>query len=139
MKLVKNENNKNPQNQVSEKEAEEAFVKILMSGEIDPKQGHNLVNILKIMPTNRQWSASKLRPKVYSKQAELKSFSLASTRLQYVLPSSLFNKITLAHCQTNSALASIPTFFITLKSKASSACNSFHRERRGSSKFTKKV
>ena len=29
MKLVKNENNKNPQNQISEKEAEEAFVKIL--------------------------------------------------------------------------------------------------------------
>ena len=45
--------------------------KQLMSGEIDPKQGHNLVNILKIMTTNRQWSASKLRPKVYSKAAEL--------------------------------------------------------------------
>ena len=29
MKLVKNENNKNPQNQISEKEAEEAFIKIL--------------------------------------------------------------------------------------------------------------
>ena len=43
----------------------------LKSGEIDPKQGHNLVNILKIMTTNRQWSASKLRTKVYSKQAEL--------------------------------------------------------------------
>ena len=29
MKLVKNENNKNLQNQISEKEAEEAFIKIL--------------------------------------------------------------------------------------------------------------
>ncbi len=29
MKLVKNENNKNPQNQISEKEVEEAFIKIL--------------------------------------------------------------------------------------------------------------
>ena len=45
--------------------------KQLLSGEIEPKQGHNLVNILKIMTTNRQWSASKLRPKVYSKAAEL--------------------------------------------------------------------
>ena len=45
--------------------------KQLLNGEIDAKQGHNLVNILKIMTTNRQWSASKLRPKVYSKAAEL--------------------------------------------------------------------
>ena len=45
--------------------------KQLLSGEIEPNQGHNLVNILKIMTTNRQWSASKLRPKVYSKAAGL--------------------------------------------------------------------
>jgi|TARA_R100001086_G_C11742941_1_gene233017 hypothetical protein len=46
--------------------------KQLLDGEIDPKQGHNLVNILKIMTSNRQWSASKLRPKVYSRAAELR-------------------------------------------------------------------
>ena len=40
MKLVKNENNKNPQNQVSEKEAEEAFVKILKwMGEDPAREG----------------------------------------------------------------------------------------------------
>ena len=38
MKLVKNENNKNPQNQVSEKEAEEAFVKILKWMGEDPSR-----------------------------------------------------------------------------------------------------
>jgi hypothetical protein len=46
--------------------------KQLLNGEIDPKQGHNLVNILKIMTSNRQWSASKLRPKIYSRAAELR-------------------------------------------------------------------
>ena len=30
--------------------------KQLLSGEIEPMQGHNLANILKIMTTNRQWS-----------------------------------------------------------------------------------
>ena len=38
MKLVKNENNKNPQNQISEKEAEEAFVKILKWMGEDPSR-----------------------------------------------------------------------------------------------------
>ena len=38
MKLVKNENNKNPQNQVSEKEAEEAFIKILKWMGEDPSR-----------------------------------------------------------------------------------------------------
>ena len=38
MKLVKNENNKNPQNQVSDKEAEEAFVKILKWMGEDPSR-----------------------------------------------------------------------------------------------------
>ena len=38
MKLVKNENNKNPQNQVSEREAEEAFVKILKWMGEDPSR-----------------------------------------------------------------------------------------------------
>ena len=38
MKLVKNENNKNPQNKISEKEAEEAFVKILKWMGEDPSR-----------------------------------------------------------------------------------------------------
>ena len=38
MKLVKNENNKNPQNQISEKEAEEAFKKILKWMGEDPSR-----------------------------------------------------------------------------------------------------
>ena len=38
MKLVKNENNKNPQNQISEKEAEEAFIKILQWMGEDPSR-----------------------------------------------------------------------------------------------------
>ena len=38
MKLVKNENNKNPQNQISEKEAEEAFIKILQWIGEDPSR-----------------------------------------------------------------------------------------------------
>ena len=38
MKLVKNENNKNQQNQISEKEAEEAFVKILKWMGEDPSR-----------------------------------------------------------------------------------------------------
>ena len=38
MKLVKNENNKNPQNQISEKEAEEAFIKILKWMGEDPSR-----------------------------------------------------------------------------------------------------
>ena len=38
MKLVKNENNKNPKNQISEKEAEEAFVKILKWMGEDPSR-----------------------------------------------------------------------------------------------------
>ncbi len=38
MKLVKNENNKNPQDQISEKEAEEAFVKILKWMGEDPSR-----------------------------------------------------------------------------------------------------
>ena len=38
MKLVKNENNKNPQNQISEKEAEEAIVKILKWMGEDPSR-----------------------------------------------------------------------------------------------------
>ena len=41
------------------------------SGEIDGKAGQNLVNLYKIVSAHSQWTASKLKSKVYGKSAEV--------------------------------------------------------------------
>jgi hypothetical protein len=41
------------------------------SGEIDGKQGQNMVNLLKVITAHSQWSASKLKSKVYGKSADV--------------------------------------------------------------------
>tara|TARA_R100001244_G_scaffold76877_1_gene60976 strand:+ start:249 stop:695 length:447 start_codon:yes stop_codon:yes gene_type:complete len=41
------------------------------SGEIDGKQGQNMVNLLKVIIAHSQWSASKLKSKVYGKSADV--------------------------------------------------------------------
>ena len=41
------------------------------SGQIDGKQGQNMVNLLKIITAHSQWSASKLKSKVYGKSADV--------------------------------------------------------------------
>ena len=41
------------------------------SGQIDGKAGQNLVNLYKIVSAHSQWTASKLKSKVYGKSAEV--------------------------------------------------------------------
>tara|TARA_R110002110_G_scaffold57147_1_gene163674 strand:+ start:227 stop:664 length:438 start_codon:yes stop_codon:yes gene_type:complete len=41
------------------------------SGEIDGKAGQNLVNLYKIVSAHSQWTASKLKSRVYGKSAEV--------------------------------------------------------------------
>jgi len=41
------------------------------SGEIDGKAGQNLVNLYKIVSAHSQWTASKLKSKVYGKSADV--------------------------------------------------------------------
>ena len=41
------------------------------SGQIDGKAGQNLVNLYKIVSSHSQWTASKLKSRVYGKSAEV--------------------------------------------------------------------
>ena len=41
------------------------------SGQIDGKAGQNLVNLYKIVSAHSQWTASKLKSKVYGKSADV--------------------------------------------------------------------
>ena len=43
----------------------------ILSGNLEPKQAQNYVNLLKVWTAHTQWLSSKIQPKKYGKSAEL--------------------------------------------------------------------
>ena len=63
----------------------------------------------------------------------------AEVAQQQLRPPSRCCNRALAHSQTNAAVASIPTFSITRRSRAPSSCRRLHSSSKGSSALARKV